>query len=308
MTYHLGLGSALFDIEVAMVKEFNKAGARALAPVSGQIDALPGLSRSMKDKIKNRPYEAILDIFDPLEDAIERVTAKINKKTGLTKRKVFGTTVDMVVDPAYDRQIKDVTIRNLLRRLRSANHFIALFWTEPLLLAIGMAQEGIDVIEGMGVVLGKAMGMPPAQAKAAARAAAHASPGAAATDWLAKAVGLGVTGADDAAIAATAPPAATGAATVGGVAIPPMVNDIITKILVGIVKGGIETAGKAGVDSIKSLASGGTPAGKARALTTTASPGASTPTMAVVSPPADNTKTIALLAGAAVVAAINAFK
>lgn len=170
MSYH-SVGAAPGPKQLSpaeILKAVNGVGAQALSPLAPIIKALPGVPVSIKNKIVSRPIDALIDILDPIEAALIRVTKRINKSTGKMTRKVFFSEVDMrqVDDWAPSVRSKlDGSLKNLLRRLLSLNHFIALFWDEPLLLAAEMYAEGYDIADGMTKSLAKKFGLSEQQAK-----------------------------------------------------------------------------------------------------------------------------------------------
>jgi hypothetical protein len=123
--------------------DWNRACASTLAPFAGVIDALP-LSTSDKKKLRTRPLDALMDIFDPVEDMIGRVVDHVIAKKG-AKQNYFGTMRDVRRVQAIDKRA-DVSTQNLLRRLRTIDAFIVLMWTQPVELAATMAAEGVSMV------------------------------------------------------------------------------------------------------------------------------------------------------------------
>ncbi|MDQ5977433.1 MAG: hypothetical protein QG602_405 [Verrucomicrobiota bacterium] len=308
----------------------NMAGAKALAPIGPVIDAIPLVPTGIKTKFKTRPYDALVDILDPIEDALVRVTKRINRTTGKMTRKIFLTNVDMrQVDewPAAVRAKMDTSTKNVIRRLLTLNHFIALFWDEPLLLAAEMNKEGHDIADGLGVSVAKKFGLNTAQAKGVvalmhtatpvqpAQVLAMAKAGTAAWSAAEKAARDAAAGAakifglGDGGIVSVPASVCTAAiveiAAAGGVTIPPAIASLLGWILAGVL-GIAGTAVTTGITTMsvnsKILAQGEADAMRLQATppvvnVTPATPPRQTPAP-TKSQPKSKTTSMLLLAGA----------
>jgi hypothetical protein len=123
--------------------DWNRQTASSLAPILGAFTALP-LPTAIKTKFRTRPLDALLDLFDPVEDAVGRAVDRVIAKKGF-KQNYFGETRDVRRVHPIDKRADNAT-QNLMRRLRTMDSFIVLIWTQPVDLAAEMAREGINIV------------------------------------------------------------------------------------------------------------------------------------------------------------------
>lgn len=113
---------------------------RVLRPANGAIDAIGILSAGDRTKLKTRPLDFFIDLFDPIEDLVAAAIARVNARTGKTMRTFFGVRVDMRYNRPGDERY-DVPTLNLVRRLRVIQQFMALMVLDPVNL-------GIEIVGG----------------------------------------------------------------------------------------------------------------------------------------------------------------
>jgi len=129
--------------------DLNAGAAGLLRPVAAPLsEALKaaGAPADLRTKLVSRPLDAMLDIFDPAEDAIVRAVNRVMARKGSTQT-FFGQRIDLRIGQPVDAQM-DASTRNLVRSLRTISAFVVLFWTAPLELAQEMMKEGLDVASG----------------------------------------------------------------------------------------------------------------------------------------------------------------
>lgn len=137
-----GLGA----VDLDLWSKLNASAGKALQPFARTIDEAlkaSGAPADIRTKIVSRPLDAILDIFDPIEDAVGRAVDRVIARKGAVQN-FFGQRRDITRVQAVDRKA-DASTQNLLRSLRTIDAFMILFWTQPLELAQEMAKEGIDI-------------------------------------------------------------------------------------------------------------------------------------------------------------------
>lgn len=121
----------------ALVTKLNDDFSAFLRPVSGAIDALP-ISVEAKTELKTRPFDSLIDIFDPIEDIVSGAIARVNASTGKNTRNFFGTVVDMRVNQPGDNRL-DTSTLNLVKRLRTIQQFMVLIILDPIDLGVELA-------------------------------------------------------------------------------------------------------------------------------------------------------------------------
>lgn len=215
---------------------WNQSAAQITAPFALVIDALPipALSRS---KLKSRPLDALLDIFDPIEDAVGRAVDKVLSQKGNTQN-FFGKNMNLKRVQPVDAKA-DASTRNIMKMLRTIEAFYVLSFTQPLEFAAALLGEGINL----------AADLARASADVAAKIAQVAGDAAAdvleaaqnAADAVASFFGLGgVNGLGDA--GAVSAPAAAAGATVAAAPAEVAILDAVLAALAGIIAGALDTA------------------------------------------------------------------
>ena len=138
----------------SLLTDWNAEGKKLLAPLAPAVRGATALPYSWREKIVNRPLDAFIDLFDPVEDAFGRAIDRvIRKHVPSGKINWFGKMENISRNPPEDN-VFDISTRNFVRRLRTIRAFIGLFFAKPVELAYECAVEGIDitakVAEGIG--------------------------------------------------------------------------------------------------------------------------------------------------------------
>ena len=232
-----GLGAAA---TTSLWSDCNQVAAKALSPVKGALDTVlktAGVAAADRTKITTRPLDAMLDIFDPIEDAVGRAVDRVMKSRGATQT-FFGTKINLTRVQAVDKR-GDVSTQNLLKSLRTMQAFIVLLWTQPDGLIYEMAREGLDIANDAGkLVTSTAASAASAISKEAGKAVKAITDAAqAAADAAKNFFGLGAVGSLGEPVTAVAATAATGAAATAGAALETGIMAAITAII-GALMGG----------------------------------------------------------------------
>lgn len=207
--------------------DINRQAAQMLRPVLVPMADALRVAKAPADvraKLVSRPLDALLDIFDPVEDAVGRAVDRVIARKGATQN-FFGKRVNIARRQPADARA-DASTQNLIRSFRTIRAFIVLFWTQPLELAQELLREGIDITQEVAK-----------QAATAAKTAATAASRAAQNTWesfarlFSPVSGLGQTGAGEGA----APPAVAAA---GG----PVLENVLAMLLESLLPALISTA------------------------------------------------------------------
>ena len=143
----------------SVLTEWNREAAKALRPVAPAIRGLDLLSRSMREKLINRPIDALLDLFNPLFSTLAvpcKRTMDLHLKGG---RRVewFGQYLDIrISQPTIDIRL-DVSTRNFVKKLRTIQAFIICFLKKPLEFTGECLKAGIDLATNVAKSVGKAV-------------------------------------------------------------------------------------------------------------------------------------------------------
>ena len=143
----------------SVLTDWNREAAKAMRPVAPAILGLDLLSRSMREKLINRPIDALLDLFDPLFSTLAvpcKRTMDLHLKGG---RRVewFGQYLDIRINqPAIDNRL-DVSTRNFVKKLRTIQAFIICFLKKPLEFTGECLKVGIDLATNVAKSVGKAV-------------------------------------------------------------------------------------------------------------------------------------------------------
>lgn len=162
----LGLGAAATAVAptpgrnyalqtAAKIDMMNRQLATALRPAHPAIDRLP-LPAARRQKLKDRPLDALMEIFGPIEDRVRRVVDKVNRDTGskVVMRPAGrpAVTVDTRMDDPRDAAIPRST-RVWVKRMRLINNLLMQIVGHPLLTPKAIAQVfGEDVNSLVGFV------------------------------------------------------------------------------------------------------------------------------------------------------------
>lgn len=134
-------------VSKSAVDDFNALGVRLFAPFLHLLSSAPGLSAALKNKLRTRPFDALVDLFDPIEEFVSLTMRDYIKKTGklsvtmpISGQRVFlrggsynnatGKVYTLPGDAALTRA--DPSGMNLVRRLRVINAFMATFYCDPI--------------------------------------------------------------------------------------------------------------------------------------------------------------------------------
>lgn len=216
---------------------WNQSAAQIVQPFAVVIDALP-IPSGDRAKMKSRPLDALLDIFDPIEDAIGRAVDKVLAQKGNTQN-FFGKNMNLKRVQSVDSKA-DASTRNMMKTLRTIQAFYVLMFTQPIEFAGALLSEGVNVVGGIAQ----------AAADVAGEIAKRAGEGAAevleTAGEVASAVvsffglgsvhGLGTAAVDDAAVAGAA------AATTAAAGVEVTIIDAVLATLAGIIAGALDTA------------------------------------------------------------------
>ncbi len=122
--------------------DWNKQFAKVMVPFVPAINTAP-LSVEMKVMLKTRPLDAVLDLFDPIEERIGRAVDRVILKKGATQN-YFGKLRNIKRTQPIDAKA-DASTQNLMKTLRTIDAFVVLFFTQPVELAAECLKEGIDI-------------------------------------------------------------------------------------------------------------------------------------------------------------------
>lgn len=138
-------GGSKAVISSSTISRMNAEFARALRPAYGAIDALSSsiLSPGDRSRLKNKPLDFFLDLFDPIEDIVVGAIARVNAATGKQSRNFFGTTVDMRANPPSDNRL-DTSVKNFVKRLRTIQQFMTLVVLEPIRFNVELIAGGLQ--------------------------------------------------------------------------------------------------------------------------------------------------------------------
>jgi len=153
--YGLGLGPPYLvaptlgavPLSASVTNEYNIALAAKIAPYAPALNMAPFLSGSDKAKLLTRPFDFLVDLFDPIETFVSLMIRDYVKKTGKVQITMpfSGRTVNIKAgardnatgkltalagDAALEK--KDPAGMNLIRRLRVINAFYAIAFTDPV--------------------------------------------------------------------------------------------------------------------------------------------------------------------------------
>jgi hypothetical protein len=117
---------------------------RPLLPAIRQLPSHPPMMLRFKQDVVNRPVDALLDLFSPIEslaaDTINEATTWSKKPTRVVTRPGIPQVVaPMFVDQPGDASA-DATTRAFVRRLRIVNNFAILVVFDPVALSVGLAK------------------------------------------------------------------------------------------------------------------------------------------------------------------------
>lgn len=233
----MAMVQGLGGLDVTAWSSANKTASRILSPLRGPIQAAldaAGVPKTESAKIVSAPLDFLLDLFDPIENAVGRAVDRVMAKKGATQT-FFGTKINLTRVQAVDRKA-DASVQNLLRSLRTIQAFIVLLWTQPLELAGSMLQEGLDIASTVAQNVTKAGGdAAAAVSKAAGDVVKNVSNTVSAAGDAVKDFfgfdGLGDLG-EPVTVATTA--AATGLAATAGAALETAIAAVITSIVTAL--------------------------------------------------------------------------
>lgn len=126
--------------------DWNKKAKELITPVAPAIRASP-LPTSVQTKIINTPLDALLDTFEPIEDAVGRAVDRVLAQTGSTHN-YFGTRKNLTRVQEVDKKT-DASTQRLMLSLRTFDAFVVLFVCKPIELAAACLREGIDIAKEM---------------------------------------------------------------------------------------------------------------------------------------------------------------
>lgn len=122
---------------------WNREGAKVTSVFKGAIES-SGLPKDVQKKLLERPLDAMLDLADPVEDRLGAAIDRVIASKGAVQN-LFGTPKDVRRVQDIDKKA-DVSTQNLLKRLRTLDSFLTLFYTQPAALAFEMGVEGFDLV------------------------------------------------------------------------------------------------------------------------------------------------------------------
>ncbi len=122
--------------------DWNKQFAKVMVPFVPAINAAP-LTVAQKTLLKTRPLDAVLDLFDPIEDRIGRAVDRVILKKGATQN-YFGKMRNIKRTQPIDAKA-DASTQNLMKTLRTIDAFVVLFFTQPVELAAECLKEGLNI-------------------------------------------------------------------------------------------------------------------------------------------------------------------
>lgn len=155
---------------------------RPLAPAIQRLPDQPGMMAIFKRDVMNRPVDALLDLFRPVEALAADIVTEANRWANKQERLIGvpglnQVVAKMAVDQPEDARL-DPTMRAFTRRLRIVTNYMVLCAYDPVALAVGTAKalvaRGIWSVQKLNELLGK-LPNPVATAQAAAAAAAEAA-------------------------------------------------------------------------------------------------------------------------------------
>lgn len=219
---------------------WNASAAQITAPFAGAINALP-IPSLLRSKLRSRPLDAMLDIFDPIENAVGRAVDKVLAQKGSTQN-FFGKNMNLRRVQAVDAKA-DASTRGLMKTLRTIEAFYVLLFTQPVEFAAALLSEGVNVVGDLAQAAGDLAAQ---AAKAAGDAAADVIEAAGdAVDAVASFFGLGsVQGLGDG--GAVSGPAAAAGASAAAAPAEVAILDAVLATLAGILAGALDTAIAAG--------------------------------------------------------------
>lgn len=155
---------------------------RPLAPAISRLPDQPGMMVAFKRDVMNRPIDALLNLFQPVEALAADIVTEANRWSNKQERLIGvpglnQVVAKMAVDQPEDARL-DPTMRAFMRRLRIVTNYMVLCAYDPVALAVGTAKalvaRGIWSVQKLNELLGK-LPNPVATAQAAAAAAAEAA-------------------------------------------------------------------------------------------------------------------------------------
>jgi len=136
----------------SFMSDFNREASRLMAPFSGVIAALP-IPRDVRHDLRHAPIDALMNIFDPIEDAVGRAVDRTLAKKG-NHQNYFGTVVNVKRVQTVDLKT-DASSQNFMRRFRTMRAFFILVITQPIEFAAQLLQEGINIVGEGATAIGK---------------------------------------------------------------------------------------------------------------------------------------------------------
>lgn len=139
--------------------DWNKAAARGIRPVAQALRGLDVLPRNLRDKLINRPLDALIEMFDPVFNTLATPctrTMNLHLKGG---RRVewFGRYIDIrISQPTFDRKL-DKSTKTFLKKMRTIQAFIICFIKKPLEFSGECLKAGLDLAKGVVKAVGKAV-------------------------------------------------------------------------------------------------------------------------------------------------------
>lgn len=213
---------------------WNQSAAQIVQPFAGLIDALP-IAAATRSKMKSRPLDALIDIFDPVEDAVGRAVDKVIQQKGPVQN-FFGKNMNVARVQPVDTKA-DASTRNIMKTLRTIQAFYVLSFTQPVEFAAALLSEGVNLV---GDVARAAADVAQTLAERAGAAAAQALEAAGdAADAVSAFFGLGGFALGDGGASAAATVAGS---TVAAAPVEVSVLDAVLAALAGVLAGALDTA------------------------------------------------------------------
>ncbi len=131
----------------------NQTAAQAVKPFAGAVNAMTFLTVAQRNQIINAPLDALLDMFDPIFDHVGAAVDRVLAKKGNVQN-YFGSNKNLQRVQANDLK-SDAVTQDLLKKLRTIEAFVVLFFTQPIDLAGEMLKEGLDIAQSAGQVVGQ---------------------------------------------------------------------------------------------------------------------------------------------------------
>lgn len=133
-----GFSSTRSSIPQTLLDKWNNNLRQMIAPVAGGFSALP-FSEADKTKLRNRPLDFLINLFDPVEDFVATTISEVIARTGGNPlRQYFDKLVDLRRDQPGDAKY-DASTLNLLRRLRTINGCFVLMLNQPIIFPTALA-------------------------------------------------------------------------------------------------------------------------------------------------------------------------